>query len=124
MNNYFLPALWKFFIHFEFSSGLVQIYLEATINAYFTFTLQIWTCVLLFLISPFLLKEYAAHRSVIWFITLLVVSLISPPDFFIQSLVTLSFWLFLEFIFFTNSLLKNYQSFLNKKPYKGQHLVC
>ena len=108
--NYFLPALWRFFINFEFSSGLVQIYLEATIHAYFTFTLQIWTCVLLFLISPFLLKEYAAYRSVIWFISLLVVSLISPPDFFIQSFVTLSFWLFLEFIFFGNSLRKSYQS--------------
>ena len=40
-------------------------HIREAIHAYFTFTLQIWTCVLLFLISPFLLKEYAAYRSVI-----------------------------------------------------------
>ena len=106
----FLPALWKFFIHFELSSGLVQIYLEATIQAYFSFTLQIWTCVIMFLVSPFLLKEYAAYRSIIWFLSLLVVSLISPADLFIQSFVTLSFWLFLEMVFFSHSLQTLYAS--------------
>ena len=106
--KYLLQFLWKFFLGFEFSSGLVHIYLEATIQSYFNFTFQIWACVLLFLVLPFFLKSYGSLRPFVWFASILLISFICPPDVLIQTLLTLGLFIFFEIVFLFEILRTKY----------------
>ena len=99
-----LPFLWAFFMNFELSTGLVQIYLVARIESYFNFTCQIFGCGLLFLFVPWILQAYGKSRVYVWFISVLVISFLSPPDVFVQMVLTISACLFFEVMFFVNSL--------------------
>ncbi len=114
--TFFLPCLWRFFLDFELSSGLVNIHLEATIRAYFTFTFQIWMCVLVFLTLPFAFKSFGTSRQLLWFGSVLCIALLSPPDIMIQSAFTLGLWVLLEVAFLYNSVQSCYVPLVMKVP--------
>jgi Sec-independent protein secretion pathway component TatC len=111
--TFVLPFLWGFFLDFEVSSGLINIYLEATLQAYFRFTFQIWACSSLFLFLPKLVENYSHARPAIWGISLAIVAFLSPPEGVVQILLTLTLWCIFEFVFLMRAIQNKYPNKIN-----------
>lgn len=112
---FFLPKLYEFLLNFQISTHLLHIELQARIQSYaklackifmfFTFFFQL-PLIFLFLVKHNYIKLnfLFTNRKKIFFIVLIICSVVSPPDVFSQFSITLLIIIFLEILFFTGYL--------------------
>lgn len=112
---FFLPKLYGFLLNFQISTHLLHIELQARIQSYvklacrifvfFTFFFQ-FPLIFLFLVKHNYIKLnfLFTNRKKIFFIVLIICSLVSPADIFSQFSVTLLIVIFLEILFVTGCL--------------------
>jgi Sec-independent protein secretion pathway component TatC len=112
---FFLPKLYGFLLNFQITTHLLHIELQARIQSYvklacriFIFFTFFFQCPLIFL---FLIKHnyiklnfLFTNRKKIFFIVLILCSLVSPADIFSQFSLTLLTVIFLEMLFFIGYL--------------------
>ena len=116
-----IPNIWSFLVSFEQSTfnDMLSIKLEAKMSEYFSFIFNITFYVLLLfqfpliIISLFLnkiikLSFFKNQRKYIILISLIIGSLISPPDVFSQIILAIPIFLLYEFTFFCLIFIKIY----------------
>jgi sec-independent protein translocase protein TatC len=114
---FFLPKLYGFLLDFQITTHLLHIELQARIQSYVKLACKIFMFFTFFFQFPLIFFFFVKHnyvkldflftnRKKIFFIVLIICSLVCPADIFSQFTVTLLIGVFLEILFFTSYLYK------------------
>lgn len=98
LNNYIIPHLWNFFLSFQNSKSIINLYFEGKLNEYIEFYIKFFILYLILnqlIISAFFFSSkiknlslvVKKYRKFIYVGCLLIATLCTPPDIFSQCLV-------------------------------------